>query len=385
MESNLLLKPCCVGKSAAGSIVMAVFQGAEETGELPRRFSSHVNVAAKSASGTSLSRCFADAAAKQPRPRERSKSNVQESRPQLEKVVAHQTLISDDRVDLQLPQAILKQGLSPVQERTDSKLKRQHVEFVQARVHSSGDEGQHVEFVQARVHSSGDEGWSGTALDLEAFAREEGSILEESPAPFQPEREAAVVTAIGRLACMEQSSGKQGGPWASICLEERFMVRLHYTPGSKLGLMLDISDAECCLVKDVMPEGLLAKCLPPAGKAAAQWMRLLAVNGIRGGSQDLVRKELTFEQPRRFSLDLSTHRNKDLGMELRAHRTSVGISTITGGGIVADCDPNRAARQLVSRALQIPFSVKSVHGAMEDYNASVPEDRRIAPRQLRAL
>jgi len=57
--------------------------------------------------------------------------------------------------------------------------------------------------------------------------------------------------------------------------------------------------------------------------------------------------ELTFEQPRRFSLDLSTHRNKDLGMELRAHRTSVGISTITGGGIVAD------------------------------YNASVPEDRRI--------
>ena len=49
-----------------------------------------------------------------------------------------------------------------------------------------------MEFVQARVHSSGDEGWSGTALDLEAFAREEGSILEESPAPFQPEREAAV-------------------------------------------------------------------------------------------------------------------------------------------------------------------------------------------------
>ena len=54
-----------------------------------------------------------------------------------------------------------------------------------------------MEFVQARVHSSGDEGWSGTALDLEAFAREEGSILEESPAPFQPEREAAVGVAAG--------------------------------------------------------------------------------------------------------------------------------------------------------------------------------------------
>lgn len=196
-----------------------------------------------------------------------------ETRPQPE-VVAHQTLISEDREDLQLPQAILKQGLSPVQE----------------------EPGQ------------------------------------ETPASCSP--------------------GKGRGDW------ERFMVRLHYTPGSKLGLMLDISDAECCLVKDITPEGLLAKCMTSAGKAAAQWMRLLAVNGMRGGSQDLVRKveeiycldgmlELTFEQPRRFSLDLSKHRNKDLGMELRAQRTSVGISTITGGGIVAD------------------------------YNASVPEDRRI--------
>ncbi|CAE7207372.1 unnamed protein product [Symbiodinium natans] len=151
----------------------------------------------------------------------------------------------------------------------------------------------------------------------------------------------------------QETPQSRSGGW------EYSTARVHYTLGSQLGLMLDVSNPECCLVKGINPEGLLAKCATyPPGKVISQWMRLWAVNGMRGSSEDLVGKieeiycldgllDLTFEHPRGFSFDLAKHGNSDLGMELKAHDTSVGISSITGGGIVAE------------------------------YNASVSEDRRI--------
>mmetsp|Transcript_80770 Transcript_80770/g.142456 ORF Transcript_80770/g.142456 Transcript_80770/m.142456 type:complete len:230 (-) Transcript_80770:58-747(-) len=162
--------------------------------------------------------------------------------------------------------------------------------------------------------------------------------------------------------------------WPGAEFETR-TATLNFSVGSKLGIILDTTDDDLCIIKEFDDRGLIVtwnKLCPPE-KVISIFDRLIAVNGIRGNTQDLVQRikdienslssmDVKFELPIESTAEIEL-KSRPLGVELYATKIYLGVSALQASGAIVDYNASVGLEQRIVTTSRI-IAVNGSHEEM---------------------